>query len=150
MATARSGSRTLAVRHGARVTLHEHEQIAGTEYLGVEVELVSEGRTGQYARDLGREVSALVGAVRGGPLNAAASVDIVRAGLADALVGQRETRWLDGKGEPYWLGDDAANLEFAKDVAAFANTPVGGLIVKADTRRRLPRETKSTRSASCR
>ena len=53
---------------------------------------------------------------------------MVRTGYAHALVDQPEGPWLDGK-QSVVLATDKQRLEFAKDVAAFANSPDGGLIV---------------------
>ncbi|MEU9088878.1 ATP-binding protein [Streptomyces sp. NPDC048428] len=53
----------------------------------------------------------------------------LRAGHPAALLGLRESSWLDAKREPYKLRDPKHVEELAKDVAAFANTSVGGLIV---------------------
>ena len=87
------------------------------------------GRTVGDALRLGEEATALVNARRGGELDLATSADLVRTGYAAVLVDQAEGPWLDGKAAPYQLGTDKQKLEFAKDVACFANSPQGGLIV---------------------
>ncbi|WP_157494138.1 helix-turn-helix domain-containing protein [Kutzneria sp. 744] len=53
----------------------------------------------------------------------------LRGGDPAALLGERETVWLDVKGGVYRLDQPAGPEELAKDVAAFANTPDGGLLV---------------------
>ncbi|MER5274357.1 RNA-binding domain-containing protein [Streptomyces sp. NPDC002809] len=53
----------------------------------------------------------------------------LRAGRPAALLGLRECSWLDAKREPYRLREPKHVEELAKDVAAFANTSTGGLIV---------------------
>lgn len=53
----------------------------------------------------------------------------LRAGDPAALLGVREGPWLDAKGGIYELGSPSGAEELAKDVAAFANTEHGGLIV---------------------
>ncbi|CAL9474927.1 hypothetical protein [Streptomyces sp. enrichment culture] len=45
------------------------------------------------------------------------------------LLGLRECLWLDAKREPYELKNPVHVEELAKDVAGFANTAIGGLIV---------------------
>src|SRR5581483_10638474 len=46
-----------------------------------------------------------------------------------ALLGLREGTWLDAKGGIYDLNSPSGAEELAKDVAAFANTLYGGLLV---------------------
>jgi hypothetical protein len=62
-------------------------------------------------------------------------VALVAAGYAETLRGQRESEWLEGKGAPYRLDEDAQKLEFAKDVAAMANASGGVIVIGAHTRR---------------
>lgn len=50
-------------------------------------------------------------------------------GDAEALLGERECAWLDVKERIYPLDKPKGAEELAKDVAAFANTPHGGLLV---------------------
>jgi hypothetical protein len=80
------------------------------------------------ALHVGREAHALVKAVNGGALDLQTTADLVRTGYAHVLVNQSEGPWLDGK-HSVALQTDKQKLEFAKDVAAFANSPHGGLIV---------------------
>jgi hypothetical protein len=53
----------------------------------------------------------------------------LRAGRPEELLGVAECGWLDVKGGIYRLDDLANAEELAKDVAAFANTKTGGLIL---------------------
>ncbi|WP_030396118.1 ATP-binding protein [Kitasatospora purpeofusca] len=46
-----------------------------------------------------------------------------------ALLGFLECRWLDAKGAPYELKSPSAVEELAKDIASFANSTEGGVIV---------------------
>ncbi|HEV2640043.1 MAG TPA: ATP-binding protein [Actinocrinis sp.] len=55
--------------------------------------------------------------------------EALRAGDPAALLGVREGPWLDAKGGIYELGAPSGAEELAKDVAAFANTKHGGLLV---------------------
>jgi hypothetical protein len=73
---------------------------------------------------LAAEVYELIVATIGGALTPETGRDLIRGGFPAALVGQAETRWLDAKREP-----PANDLEFAKDVAAMANTGQAGLLV---------------------
>jgi hypothetical protein len=83
-------------------------------------------------------MGALLSATQGGDLTPAACRDLVAAGHADLLIGQREVQWLDGKGTPYHLESDGQKLELAKDVAAFANARAGGVLVVGATTTKEP------------
>jgi hypothetical protein len=81
------------------------------------------------ARKLGNDVLELLEAARGGELTPSTTLDLLRAGRWDLLVGQPESQWLDVKREPYDRTKPHWKYELAKDVAAFANSDSGGLIV---------------------
>lgn len=87
------------------------------------------GRTVQDAFDLGSEVDALVEAARDGRVVRETVPALLRGGHAHALLGQPEAPWLEAKRAPYPLASEPEKLELAKDVAAMANSPGGGLIV---------------------
>jgi hypothetical protein len=60
------------------------------------------------------------------------AIDLIRAGRWGVFLGQPESDWLEAKGSPYAeanarLGQNW-KYELAKDVAAFANSPAGGII----------------------
>ena len=72
-------------------------------------------------------------------------IDGARAALAarkpEELIGLAECGWLDVKGGVYRLDEPTGADELAKDVAAFANTKAGGLLlVGFSTRREHDRE----------
>ncbi|MDX2933067.1 AlbA family DNA-binding domain-containing protein [Streptomyces ipomoeae] len=50
-------------------------------------------------------------------------------GVPELLIGLRESEWLEVKSQPYDLTIHSERIELAKDVAQFANTPDGGLLV---------------------
>jgi Putative DNA-binding domain len=56
---------------------------------------------------------------------------VVQIGHINSLVGHQESEWLEAKSAPYdFKSDEAAwKLELAKDVAQFANSNAGGLLV---------------------
>ena len=60
----------------------------------------------------------------------------LRAGTPADLLGLAECGWLDVKAGVYRLDDPAKALELAKDVAAFANTGTGGMILVGYTTRK--------------
>lgn len=74
------------------------------------------------AYKLGTDVLALVEAADGQGLSRERVVDLIRGGRIDALVGQKESSWIDFKATGYASKTDEGKLELAKDVAAFANT----------------------------
>lgn len=62
------------------------------------------------------------------------NIDNVRKALGaadlEALIGLEECGWMDVKSQPYMLDKGAHHKEeLVKDVAAFANTPTGGLLL---------------------
>jgi hypothetical protein len=96
--------------------------------VGVVAAMATRGRTVGELYELGVELVALLGAASGtGELTARSTRDLLRAGRAHVLVGQRESSWLEVKEPPYRLDTDA--FEAAKDVAAFANTGADALLV---------------------
>ncbi|MER6566295.1 ATP-binding protein [Streptomyces sp. NPDC001093] len=62
--------------------------------------------------------------------------EAVRIQAPEKLLGLRECVWLDAKRDPYHLSSPAQIEELAKDVAAFANAPSGGLLVLGISTRR--------------
>jgi hypothetical protein len=91
------------------------------------------GATVADAWKFGDEARALLQAVEDGELPKETALDLLRAGRWDLFYGQPESDWLEAKGAPYdhlieKLGKNW-RFELAKDVAAFANSPEGGLIV---------------------
>lgn len=75
------------------------------------------------------EFNALLHASDGVGLVPATVADLVRSGSVSALLGQPESDWLEAKAPPPRLDDHHGKLEFAKDVASFANTVDGGILV---------------------
>src|SRR5450755_3675328 len=100
------------------------------EFVEISFAIPTRGKTVDDALGIGDEVMALLAAVGGGGvLSLATTLELVRAGHAKVLVGQREGSWFDGKSAPYQLTTDEQKWELAKDVGAFANSEMGGLIV---------------------
>lgn len=99
------------------------------EYVEISFDIAARGRTVGDAVAIGNEVLALLQATAGGPLTLTTTLDLVRGGHAKALIEQHEGPWFDGKGAPYQLNTDEQKWELAKDVAAFANSEGGGLIL---------------------
>jgi hypothetical protein len=107
--------------------------------IGISASLDGASRSVGELHDLGVELQLLLDAVGGDfALRALTTCDLVKAGRTDVIIGEPETIWLDAKGEPYPLGSDPQKWEFAKDVAAFANTGSDALIVLGVATRKSP------------
>jgi hypothetical protein len=136
-ATARKVLGPFLWRRGAscEVTVTEVPYYEGRGYTLV-VDLDSKYPRGATVRDawrLGDEAQALLRASEDGELSQSVALDLLLAGRWDLFRGWPETGWLEAKGEPYdhLIRSMGKNwrFELAKDVAAFANSPDGGLIV---------------------
>ena len=121
----------LVHRRGAEVavSIDDDETDWGGGYqVGYKIMAPLHGRTAYDSYKLGMDVLALVEAADGGSLSRERVVDLMRGGRIDALVGQKESSWIDFKRDGYPSKTDEGKLELAKDVASFANTS-GGLII---------------------
>lgn len=122
-------------RATCEVSVAEKENLEG-DGLTLAVDLqwsYPRGATVNDAWKFGDEVQTLMLAIEEGVLPRSAALDLLCAGRWNLFKGQPETEWLEAKGAPYDhlerdLGENW-RLELAKDVAAFANSPGGGLIV---------------------
>lgn len=121
----------LLARHRARPMRSEAQDEFGLEkaYLSYSYSSIR----GMRVRDvwqLASQVSALASAVSSsGRLKADAIEALVLAGEGELLIGQQEHEEFDAKSAAYELTDSSGRFELAKDVAAFANGPSGGLVV---------------------
>jgi Putative DNA-binding domain len=86
-------------------------------------------RTVGDALGIGDQAWALIQALDGGRLTLQSTVGLLQSGFATCLEDQEEGPWLEAKRAPYRLDEDAQKYELAKDVAAFANSDEGGVIV---------------------
>jgi hypothetical protein len=120
----------LLKRHRAKVVTCDTDLIDdGSCFARVAIDWPTKGRTVNDASRFGHKVTALMSAMNGGELDRQSTLDLLRVGMWDVLDGQAETNWLDGKLKPYDRSKPNWQYELAKDVAAFANAPDGGLIV---------------------
>lgn len=99
----------------------------GAYQLGISITLPLVRRTVHDAYTLGTGVHALIEAAAGGELRLETTLDLLRGGRVDVLIGQQETAWIDFKRQGY-AKTDRDKLELAKDVASFANAD-GGILV---------------------
>lgn len=127
-------------------TLNWFEYIAGKYQFDLEWfgEAWLDGRLRRYpdvqtafADLLTNRAESLLGAVAPSS-NIATTIDEARqalgAGKCRQLIGAHECIWLDVKEGPYRIDDDASVAELLKDVAAFANSEGGLLVVGYRTR----------------
>lgn len=109
--------------------------------------------------DPSRTASALIGgatalsdfisATKGGPLDAAGVLNLLRGGHYAALIGEVESDYLEVKTAPYtiWAAGNAggrAKIELAQDVARFANGDVDAVLVIGYREARTDGSTKIT------
>lgn len=90
------------------------------------------GATFGDAWHLGDDADTLLQLVEGDEVPRSIALDLIRNGRWGVFKGQPESDWLEAKGAPYQLTKSLGKnwkYELAKDVAAFANSPAGGLIV---------------------
>ncbi|HEY6760149.1 MAG TPA: RNA-binding domain-containing protein [Baekduia sp.] len=118
-------------RHGARLaSVHDDPYDDPHHMVEVGVAWPLARRTVADLFAFGNDVLALLEAADGGAeIEQSAAIDLLDAGRWDLFRGQPESGWLEAKGKPYDFRDPRAEYELAKDVAAFANSPGGGLIV---------------------
>ncbi|MGM5066617.1 AlbA family DNA-binding domain-containing protein [Rhodococcus qingshengii] len=76
----------------------------------------------------GLAIVALLNATAG-QLDRANTLDLLRGGHAQALIGQPEGQWLETKREHYDLKKDTSQIKLARAVSQFANADLGGLVV---------------------
>lgn len=121
----------LLARHNARPERSESQDEFGLQrvYLSFSYSSIRGLRVGDV-HQLATRVSSLASAISStGKLEADAIEALVHSGDSDLLVGQYEHEGFDAKSTSYQLSNPAGRFELAKDVAAFANSRNGGLIV---------------------
>lgn len=125
-------------RHRATFLQVTEYDVPLAKILTLSIELKSiRGRTVGDALEVGESVLSLWEASLGGILTPETVADLIRAQRPELLVGQPESEWLEVKGRPYDLKTELDALELAKDVSAFANGPIGGLLVVGFSRRKV-------------
>jgi hypothetical protein len=87
------------------------------------------GATVAEAWLVGEQALALLGAAEDGEISQSAALDLLHAGRWDLFRGQPESAWLEAKGAPYDHLGSNWQYELAKDVAIFANSRRGGIVV---------------------
>ena len=121
----------LLARHNARPERSETQDEFGLQkvYLSFSYSSIRGLRVCDV-HQLASKVSSLASAISSsGRLEADAIEALVHSGDSDLLVGQYEHEWFDAKSTSYQMSNPDDRFELAKDVAAFANSRNGGLIV---------------------
>ncbi|MFD3951119.1 hypothetical protein ACFWRC_13980 [Streptomyces albidoflavus] len=80
----------------------------------------------------------LLSAAKSGELTRETTLDLLRAGNAEVLVGQQEGPWLDAKSSHYDLDSPHGKISLAQAVARFANAEHGGIVVVGMRGKRVP------------
>lgn len=78
---------------------------------------------------LGEGVLALLQASESGQLTRETTLDLLRSGHAQVLIGQEEGPWLDVKSAHYDLQSTSGKISIAQAIARFANAEHGGIVV---------------------
>jgi hypothetical protein len=125
-------------RHGASceiavTDLNEYDEEKEGFALTVDLDRsYQQGATVADAWKFGDEAQALLRAAEGEEIPQSVALDLLSVGRWDLFYGQRESEWLEAKAEPYDHLEKKGRkwrFELAKDVAAMANVPGGGMIV---------------------
>lgn len=102
---------------------------AGPWIAYIEISFHNRGRIVVDLVRVGLDVLALLGVADEGNPGREQIADLLRAGHAQALIGQAENHWLEAKSQHYDLNSTIGKISLAKAVARFANAEHGGLIV---------------------
>ncbi|MFD8318508.1 ATP-binding protein [Kitasatospora purpeofusca] len=78
---------------------------------------------------VGEGALALIHAFKSGKLTRETTLDLLRSGNAQVLIGQEEGAWLDVKVQHYDLKSPVGKISIAEAVARFANAEHGGIVV---------------------
>jgi hypothetical protein len=71
-------------------------------------------------------------------LTRSSALELLRAGLPEALVGQSEGPWLDVKRDHYDLTTTGGKVSLCQAVARFANSELGGIVVVGMEAKKVP------------
>ncbi|WP_139134573.1 ATP-binding protein [Streptomyces sp. TP-A0874] len=80
----------------------------------------------------------LLSAAKSGELTRETTLDLLRAGNAEVLIGQQEGPWLDVKSSHYDLASTHGKISLAQAVARFANAEHGGIVVVGMRGKKVP------------
>ncbi|MER7842286.1 ATP-binding protein [Streptomyces sp. NPDC096040] len=136
----RSALRPFLTRH--RATLQNIEmvgsQVTSPWVWEFDIECSLRLRTVEDLYEIGRGAIALLDAFASGHLTRETTLDLLRAGHADVLVGQPEGPWLDVKSCHYDLDSTQGKISIAQSVSRFANAEHGGIVVVGMKGKKVP------------
>ena len=121
--------------YGVDVSITDRGYFATQAFWEIEVEFKRRGATVGQLVSATACVAGVIEATAEG-LNQETAAAAVRAGNPDALIGAKESQWLEAKAAVWPLSTDAGKIELAQDVARFANAAGGLIVVGAATRKR--------------
>ncbi|MET9686152.1 ATP-binding protein [Streptomyces coeruleorubidus] len=87
---------------------------------------------------VGEGTLALIEAFGTGELTRETTLDLLRSGNAQVLIGQEEGSWLDVKSAHYNLQSPSGKISIAQAVARFANAEHGGIVVVGMRGKKVP------------
>ncbi|WP_405673349.1 hypothetical protein OG848_28100 [Streptomyces canus] len=87
---------------------------------------------------IGEGALALLQAFESGELTRETTLDLLRSGNANVLIGQEEGPWLDVKSAHYDLKSPSGKISIAQAVARFANAEHGGIVVVGMRGKKVP------------
>ena len=112
--------------HGAKLTGLSKDE--GKDWVEMVLDFPDDIRVGGLARAC-MHLDVLLRGIVWDLRNPIEGFSLVAAGQADSLLGVRESSTIDAKAAHYSLIDDRQKFEFAADLASFANSDDGGLIL---------------------
>jgi hypothetical protein len=125
-------------RKRASLINYDLEGSGSQAYWELNIALRSRGRTVGNAYEIGAGVADLLYAVAAKQPNFALTLDLLLAGKVDIFLGQHESDWLEVKSQPYLLDGESSKIELAQDVARFANSEQGGILIIGFGTKRVP------------
>ncbi|MFE2681886.1 RNA-binding domain-containing protein [Streptomyces mirabilis] len=127
-------------RHGAHVISMERDLYtpASPWRWFIDISSTIRGRTLKDLYETGYLSLSLLLAVEGGELTRTTTLELLRAGRAEALIGLPEGPWLDVKSSHYDLSRTAGKISIAQAVARFANAEHGGIVVVGMRGKKIP------------
>jgi hypothetical protein len=102
--------------------------------IGLELHFPLRGRAVGTTIDHAQGVAEFLEAALSGQMDRSGVAALVQSGNAALLAGVFENEWLDAKSSPYRIDTPRGRFELAKDVAAFANSTGGLILVGAKTK----------------
>ncbi|MER7919056.1 MULTISPECIES: ATP-binding protein [unclassified Streptomyces] len=104
----------------------------------IEISCSPRGRDMAELFQIGEGALALLQAFGSGELTRETTLDLLRSGNAQVLIGQEEGPWLDVKADHYDLKTPHGKISIAQAVSRFANAEHGGIVVVGMRGKKVP------------